>query len=63
MRMFNKVKGYATQENAIKGASRHIDLNTVNWMMTVNDEGRFQVAVKGAEYIYLAHTGSICVTD
>lgn len=63
MRMFNKFKGYATQENAIKGASKHIDLNTVNWLMTVTDEGRFKVCVKGAEYIQLAHTGKICVTD
>lgn len=63
MRMFNKVNGYATQENAIKGASKFIDLNTVNWIMTVNDEGRFQVCVKGAQYIHLAHTGKICVTD
>lgn len=63
MRLFNKIKGYATQENAIKGASKFIDLNTVNWIMTVTDEGRFQVAVKGAEHIHLAHTGKICVTD
>lgn len=63
MRMFNRVKGYANQDNAVKAASKVVDLNTVNWLMTVNEEGRFTVAVKGAEHIHLAHTGKVCVTD
>ena len=63
MRIFDKVKGYATQDNAIKAARKVVDLDKTNWMMTVNTEGRFQVALKGREHIHLAHTGKVCVTD
>lgn len=60
MRNLNEIKGYATQQTAIAAASKVIDLDTVRWVMTVTEAGRFIVTV-GVADIDLVHTGKVAV--
>jgi len=69
MRLFNDAKGYATQANAIQKLERtlsiafNLPIDDVQWMVVVNDKGRYVPAVRvnnDARLVQLAHVG-ICV--
>ena len=67
MRMFNNVKGYATQGNALKKLRDVLGADLRGWWYTiaVNESGRFVPVVHGnadgRPYAMLAHCG-ICVS-
>jgi hypothetical protein len=66
MRLFNNVKGYATQKGAIRKLKSVLGsaLDDYQWSIGVNDEGRFYPIVHNSNskpYVHLVGRG-ICVT-
>jgi hypothetical protein len=51
MQILTEVKGYKTQETAIKAASTKINFNQHRWIMMVTPSGRFQVCLQGDNQI------------
>lgn len=64
MRIFKELStSYATQENAIKAATKKLGEGweaNYRWFMVVTENGRFQVCIQGD--LHLVHAG-FCVVN